>query len=113
MDKQELFEFAHHFFDSCQNTLHKKNADYTHDQQDTFGNFKAVETLGIPTEIGFLTRMMDKMKRIASFAHNGQLQVKEESVQDTLMDLANYACLLSAYLESQKCYEQDRIDDGA
>lgn len=102
MDKQELFEYAHHFFSTCQDTLHKKNADYTNGQDDTFGNFKAVETLGISTEVGFLTRMMDKMKRIASFTEKGELQVKDESVQDTLMDLANYACLLSAYIESKK-----------
>jgi hypothetical protein len=28
--------------------------------------------------------------------------VKDESVQDTLLDLANYACLMAAYIESQK-----------
>jgi len=61
-----------------------------------------VEILGITTEQGFLTRMMDKMKRIASFAEKGELQVKDESVTDTLRDLANYACLLAGYIESKK-----------
>jgi hypothetical protein len=46
--------------------------------------------------------MMDKMKRIASFAENGDLQVKDESVTDTLRDLTNYSCLLAGYIESKK-----------
>lgn len=45
--------------------------------------------------------MMDKMKRIASFAEKGELQVKDESVTDTLKDLANYSCLLAGYLKSK------------
>lgn len=58
--------------------------------------------MGIKTEQGFLTRMMDKMKRISSFVEKGELQVKDESVTDTLRDLANYSCLLAGYIKSQK-----------
>ena len=46
--------------------------------------------------------MFDKMKRISSFVHQGELQVKDESVKDTLQDLANYCCLMAGYIESQK-----------
>lgn len=60
-----------------------------------------MESLGIQTEIGFLTRMMDKMKRISSFVHNGKLQVKDESVTDTLQDLANYSALMAGYIKSK------------
>ena len=80
-----------------------KNADYTGGGEDAFANFTRVEAMGIcTTEQGFLTRMTDKMSRIASFVKNGNLQVKDESVQDTLIDLANYSILMLGYLESEK-----------
>lgn len=102
MTKQDYFKFAEQFFGECLEISRKKNADYTGQNDDPFANFKAVEVLGIATEQGFLTRMMDKMKRIASFVEQGELQVKEESVLDTLQDLANYSCLLAGYIQSVK-----------
>lgn len=102
MTKEEYFQFAQNFFDKCLEISKKKNADYTGKDNDPFANFQSVNVLGISTEHGFLTRMMDKMKRIASFAENGELQVKDESVIDTLRDLANYSCLLAGYIESKK-----------
>lgn len=102
MTKQDYFKFAEHFFGECIDISRKKNADYTGGNDNPFSNFQSVEVLGISTESGFLTRMMDKMKRIASFAEKGELQVKDESVTDTLRDLANYACLLAGYIESKK-----------
>ncbi len=101
MTKENYFVFAEEFFDDCLETSRRKNADYTGKDADPFGNFKSVEVLGIPTEVGFLTRMMDKMKRISSFVEQGELQVKDESVTDTLKDLANYSCLLAGYIKSK------------
>jgi hypothetical protein len=102
MNKEEFFVFAEKFFSECVEISRKKNADYTGKAADPFSNFQSVEVLGISTEVGFLTRMMDKMKRIASFVEQGNLQVKEESVKDTLQDLVMYGCLMAAYLESKK-----------
>jgi hypothetical protein len=101
MTKPQYFTFAKEFFGQCISIAEKKNADYTGKNDDPFSNFRAVESLGISTEQGFLTRMMDKMKRIASFTENGSLQVKDESVLDTLQDLANYSCLFAGYLKSK------------
>lgn len=99
MTKQEYFEFAQDFFNTCIETSKKKNADYTGGSDDPFSNFTAV---GIDwTEIGFYTRMTDKMARLKSFIKNGELQVKDESVIDSLNDLANYCCLLAGYLKSK------------
>jgi hypothetical protein len=102
MTKEQYFEFAEKFFGDCISISKLKNADYTGVNSDPFANFKSVESLGISTEAGFLTRMMDKMARIGSFVSKGELQVKDESVKDTLRDLANYSCLLAAYIESKK-----------
>lgn len=82
----------------------KKNHDYcAGSTSDPFKNFRACEELGIcSVEQGFLTRMTDKMARINSFVKQGSLQVKDESVLDTLRDLANYSILLSGYIRSLK-----------
>lgn len=101
MTKQEYFEFANEFFGQCIEVSRKKNADYTGVNDDPFANFTAVEKLSIKTEQGFLTRMMDKMARIGSFVAKGELQVNDESVTDTLRDLANYSCLLAGYIKSK------------
>jgi hypothetical protein len=102
MNKEEYFKFAENFFAKCVEISKAKNRDYTGGSSDPFSNFKSVEMLGIKTEIGFLTRMMDKMKRISSFVEKGELQVKDESVADTLNDLANYCALMAGYIESKK-----------
>lgn len=104
MNREELVKFAEEFFGSCIGTMQKKNQDYTgaKDTIDPFANFRAVEAFGIETEKGFVTRMTDKMARIGSFVKRGELAVKDESVKDTLLDLANYAMLFAAYLESTK-----------
>lgn len=102
MQKSEYFEFAKAFFGQCIEIAEKKNADYTGKTPDPFANFSSVEVLGVSTEAGFLTRMMDKIKRVSSFVENGSLQVKDESVKDTLQDLANYCCLFAGYLHSKK-----------
>lgn len=106
MDNQDLIDFADHFFSRCLKTMEKKNADYT-PGSDPFGNFTSVERFGIQTETGFITRMVDKMSRISSFVNKGDLMVKDETVQDTLLDLANYACLMAAYIESKKPDDAD------
>lgn len=102
MSTEQLIEFVQNFYGGNVEIMKKKNADYSGAIADPFGNFKSVETLGISVENGFLTRMMDKMMRISSFVKKGELQVKDESVKDTLADLANYAALFAAYIESQK-----------
>jgi len=107
MTKTEYFEFAENFFKECLEISKKKNADYTGNNDNPFSNFQSVEVLGISTEQGFLTRMMDKMKRIASFTEKGELQVKDESVIDTLQDLANYSCLLAGYIKSKSIESQN------
>lgn len=107
MNKQEYFDFAQSFFGDCIEISKKKNADYTGGNDNPFANFTSVENLGIKTEQGFLTRMMDKMARIASYVSKGELQVKDESVTDTLRDLANYSCLLAGYIASKKIHTKN------
>ncbi len=94
-------------FDALQTKMReimiKKNQDYAHAANNPFSNFERVEALGIAkTEVGFLTRMLDKMCRVNSFVQRGTLSVSDESVEDTLLDLANYSLLMIGYLRSLK-----------
>lgn len=101
MTREELIKFHKDFTTTMLEITQTKNSDYTGATADPFANFKVVEANGIcSTEQGFLTRMSDKMMRLASFTKNGTLKVKGESATDTLMDLANYCILMAAYLES-------------
>lgn len=80
-----------------------KNSDYTGDSAQPFKNFTMVETMGFAsTEQGFCTRLTDKMMRIAGFVKNGTLQVADEKVEDTLLDMANYSLLFICYLKSKR-----------
>lgn len=81
-----------------------KNHDYSgFSDDDPFVNFKVVERCGISsTEQGFLTRMMDKISRVNSFVKQGVCNVKDEKIEDTLLDLANYSILMAGYIKSKK-----------
>lgn len=98
MTKEQYFKFAEEFMNESLEISKNKNADYA-GNGDPFRNFTSVGHEW--TEIGFYTRMMDKMSRIKSFIQNGTLHVKDESVKDTLQDLMNYCVLFAGYLESK------------
>lgn len=84
-------------------TARRKNADYAGQGGglDAFANLAMIEQAShgaIPAEHGFLTRMSDKWSRLLSLMTSGkEAQVKNESIDDTLMDLANYCILLRLY----------------
>ena len=100
--RQAYLDFHAKALESMSRIAKAKNADYTGGSDDPFSNFRQVESLGIAsTEQGFLTRMVDKVARISSFVKQGTLQVKDESVEDTLLDLANYCILMAAYIKDK------------
>ena len=103
MTREEFFKYQEETFNKLLELTRKKNADYAGNGGDAFNNFTRIEVIGVAsTEQGFLTRMFDKFSRIISFMQNGELQVKDESVEDTLLDLANYCVLMAGYLKSKK-----------
>ena len=103
MTKAEYIQFHKDCCTKMSTITEAKNADYTGIGDDPFANFSRVESLGITdTTRGFLVRMTDKISRITSFAQKGILEVKDESVEDTLLDLANYSILLAGYIRSTK-----------
>ena len=99
MTTTEYQSFAKDFFDTCLSISQKKGADYTGDGSDAFANFRQIPEGW--TEIGFLTRMGDKMARLRSFVQKGFLEVADESVTDSLQDLANFCCMFAGYLKDK------------
>jgi hypothetical protein len=80
-------------------TAIRKNADYAN-TDDPFANFKTSIMLGVPVEKGMLVRMGDKLMRAANLLDR-PAEVKDESIDDTLADLSNYANLLRIWLEQK------------
>lgn len=68
----------------------RKGADYGRDE-DPFANVRASEDFGIPGWVGCMTRANDKMRRLMKAASGGEMA--NESVEDSLLDLAVYAVI--------------------
>lgn len=115
MNKAEYIVFHKQFCDDMVEITRKKNADYAGSGDDPFSNFRQVGHL-VQTKdmdivaVGFITRMSDKFSRIGSFITKGELLVKDESVEDTLKDLANYSALFAGYLRD--CAEKKKHDES-
>ena len=78
----------------------RKNKDYA-TGVDAFKNFRGCEAFGITVEQGIMVRMSDKFARIGNLLTQ-KAEVKDESISDTLSDLANYAMILKVYIDSKK-----------
>lgn len=86
-------------------TYEKKNHDYGNSFGETF------EKLGI---ISAVTRISDKYNRLASLCTlpEEERKVKDESITDTLLDMANYCIMTVIELHKNDTKEsQDDFDD--
>jgi len=72
----------------------RKDADYA--GGDSLGNFRLAERFGVPAWKGAAIRMSDKFSRFVSLVNKGKAQVSDESMEDTLKDLAIYAMIVIA-----------------
>lgn len=99
MNYQTETQLAKEFFDKCLSTLTKKANDYAKDT-DVFSNFKKIALVcDVPTEKTFLMFLTVKIARIVELLDK---EAKNESTEDSLMDLANYSCLMSMFLKENK-----------
>lgn len=89
MKKEQLFKAI---TDNMLETFIKKNHDYGNSfdkQMDEFGMTAAI------------IRLSDKLNRLKVLSKDDAL-VEDESIQDTLLDLANYSILTAMWLYDQK-----------
>ena len=90
--RERLFD---HHREMCRQALalmKRKNSDYA-TSDDPLANFRRHGPYGM------LVRIDDKLCRLDTLVKTGKLEVAEETGQDALIDLINYAVLLSYYLE--------------
>jgi hypothetical protein len=78
-------------------TFSIKNADY--------GNSQIIE-FGL---LGLVIRMNDKMSRLKSIVKSDAIKVREESLEDTLMDQAVYSVMSIMYLHGD-FFDEEQID---
>jgi hypothetical protein len=96
MTREEYLALFKQLTDRMNATTATKNHDYG-GATDPFKNFHK------RGEKGILIRMDDKMARLDSAIWEDRLlKVADESVEDTLIDLATYSLLLIAYLRSKR-----------
>jgi len=73
----------------------RKNADYGNSVAKTFDEYGLVS---------FLVRIEDKLNRVATLTKKSttEQQVKDEKIEDTLLDLANYSIMALIELDRVK-----------
>ena len=104
MSQSERF---YELLETMKNTHDAKRHDYAN-PDDVFANFRTCEQAGIPAWKGCCVRIGDKFSRIMGFAKKEKLKVKDESIKDTLIDMANYALIALILYEEEQEYGVDK-----
>lgn len=82
-------------FTEITSNMAKTYAAKNHDYGNSFD--KSLDKFGI---VASIVRMGDKMNRIESLTKK-EAQVKEESIKDTLLDMANYAIMTVMWMDKK------------
>ena len=84
-------------FDTAAALVAAKASDYA-ENDDVFSNFKNVAgTVGITVDQVFFSQVVNKVERIRQLLAKGSAE--NEPLEDSLLDLGNYAFLWKAYLD--------------
>jgi len=87
--------------DNMQAVYEAKDNDYSATGLP-MGNLRKCEDAGIDAWRGCLVRIGDKMSRLENFLNEKEYLVISEKAEDTVIDLANYAILMSCLIEEIK-----------
>jgi hypothetical protein len=102
MNRHELLDVHDEMSSAALHLMQMKNADYA-ENDDPFGNLNMIEYLShgkYLAELGIAVRMSDKLSRVFN-ALERPLEVQDETLYDTLLDVINYAVLLVAKIRSR------------
>jgi hypothetical protein len=77
-----------------------KNKDYA-TESDPFKNFRTASLVGVNPERAMLLRVLEKLSRISNLVDKTN-DVKDETIQDTIIDCCNYLYILNAYLKDKR-----------
>ena len=107
MLKEGLLRLHHEMTLEGSAIMAKKNEDYanTEESKDAFKNFRMCEHRGLISAAGgVLVRIDDKLSRLSTAVSGKPLQVSDESVRDTCVDLINYAVILYGLMQERQAY---------
>lgn len=92
----ELLAFGNKFFEGCVGLVAEKNKRYA-------GNHDPFRNLKIAGDYGIAVRMSDKVTRLLTLLHPANtVDAADESIEDTLRDLANYAMLCAGLRRNER-----------
>jgi hypothetical protein len=94
-------ETALSILDNMQSVYEAKDNDYSATGLP-MGNLRKCEDAGIDAWQGCLVRIGDKMSRLENFLKEKEYLVLSEKAEDTVIDLANYAILMSCLIQEIK-----------
>lgn len=83
-----------------------KNHDYS--PEDEFGNFAESEKVGVEDWKGAFVRLQDKYTRACNLIRGKEQKVKDEALEDTLLDLANYAVIVLCLLQNRETARSEK-----
>ena len=95
MNKTNFYLYQKKLFEACHKIAIKKGNDYARGD-DPFANFRTAEAIGVKPIKGILIRMMDKIQRLNNYGVVGKLD--NESAEDAVMDIINYASLIGGLI---------------
>ena len=116
MTREQFIQNIEDTYQSGVELIKIKNKDYA-GVDDPFKNFRSAEIAGINVDRAILVRILDKMSRISNLL-NKDAQVRDEKLEDTLLDAINYLAILKVYREQYNninttggLYETIKSDD--
>lgn len=80
--------------------IKSKNADYA-TSLDQFKNFRSAEIVGVNPKRAILVRTADKLSRISNLLEK-ENKVKDESIEDSIIDAIGYLAILKVWLENNE-----------
>jgi hypothetical protein len=97
MTKQEQLEHFGYFTEKMKRTLFSKGDDYAN--EDRLSNFKLAGAIsGGDAKTNCLNLIATKVARLGVLINSDQ-EPNNESISDSILDLANYSVLLSMIIE--------------
>lgn len=78
-----------------------------HDYGDSFG--KSFADHGLSAGV---IRISDKYNRLASLSKKANQRVKDESIEDTLLDMANYCIMTLIELQAEDIPKRKEVENG-
>lgn len=97
MTQTELLARINTTFSQCFSLIKKKNEDYA-TPTNALKNFQGSTLIGVSINRAILVRLMDKITRIGNLLDLQASSVKNESLEDSIIDAINYLAILKAAL---------------